>query len=415
MKFSRLLLGTSVAFGLALWAEPAAAQYNCVLTPPNPFPVAPGPQSLYCGVLSGASTGLGQTALGVSYVINGDAATAIGSNAWSSSGFIGSAGLVLPTDSGTTAVGAYSFAVGDGNVAIGDQAGVGVPGLFSGSGRQVEPINNGTAVGSHSLVTADAGTAVGEGSSVSGIGGSAFGTGAAASGEGSVAVGQFSTASDFDSVAVGFGTTASGASSVAIGDVAQATAANSVAIGSGSVADQANTVSIGTSGNERRIVNVAAGTAATDAVNVSQLTAVSAGTTANTTAITGLQTGLATTNTAVTSLQTGLAATNTAVTSLDTRVDALEAIADGLDDRLDDVEHHSDAGTATAVALSGAMFLPGKTFNLTTNVGAYRGAVAGALQIGALVSDMIAVNAGIAHGFNKGGKTALRAGFTFGW
>ena len=67
------------------------------------------------------------------------------------------------------------------------------------------------------------------------------------------------------------------------------------------------------------------------------------------------------------------------------------------------------------MALSGAMFLPGKSFNLTANMGAYRGAVAGALQFGALVSEAVAVNAGVAHGFNKGGKTALRAGFSFGW
>jgi len=79
------------------------------------------------------------------------------------------------------------------------------------------------------------------------------------------------------------------------------------------------------------------------------------------------------------------------------------------------VDDRAAAGTAAAVALSGGMFLPGKSFNLTGNVGAYRGAVAGALQIGALVSDMVAVNAGLAHGFNKGGKTALRAGFTLGF
>ena len=61
------------------------------------------------------------------------------------------------------------------------------------------------------------------------------------------------------------------------------------------------------------------------------------------------------------------------------------------------------------------MFLPGKTFNLTGNVGSYRGAHAAALQFGALVSDNVAINAGVAHGFNRGGKTALRAGFTIGW
>ena len=100
---------------------------------------------------------------------------------------------------------------------------------------------------------------------------------------------------------------------------------------------------------------------------------------------------------------------------MDTRVDALEAITANLDDRFNDVENRSDVGTATAVALSGAMFLPGKTFNLTGNVGTYRGAVAGALQLGALVNDMVAVNAGVAKGFNKGGKAAARVGFTLGW
>ena len=176
--------------------------------------------------------------------------------------------------------------------------------------------------------------------------------------------------------------------------------------------------------------SVAAGVADTDAVNVGQLNAATAGISTDvsaiqavnatqTTQITNLQTGLATTNTNVTTLQSNLASEATtraaADTALDTRVDALEVIANGLDDRFDDVEDHADAGTATAVALSGAMFLPGKSFNLTGNVGAYRGAVAGALQIGALVSEAVAVNAGVAHGFNKGGKTALRAGFTFGW
>ena len=79
------------------------------------------------------------------------------------------------------------------------------------------------------------------------------------------------------------------------------------------------------------------------------------------------------------------------------------------------MDDRAAAGTAAAVALSGGMFLPGKSFNLTGNVGAYRGAVAAALQVGALVSDNAAVNAGLAHGFNKGGKTALRAGFTLGF
>ncbi|MEO8618579.1 MAG: YadA-like family protein, partial [Sphingomicrobium sp.] len=63
----------------------------------------------------------------------------------------------------------------------------------------------------------------------------------------------------------------------------------------------------------------------------------------------------------------------------------------------------------------GAVFLPGKTFNLSANVATYDGAHAGALMFGALISDNVAVTAGVSQGFNRGGKTAARAGFTFGW
>jgi hypothetical protein len=54
-------------------------------------------------------------------------------------------------------------------------------------------------------------------------------------------------------------------------------------------------------------------------------------------------------------------------------------------------------------------------FNLTANVATYDGAHAGAMQLGILISPSVALNAGVATGFNKGGKTAARAGFTIGW
>jgi hypothetical protein len=68
-----------------------------------------------------------------------------------------------------------------------------------------------------------------------------------------------------------------------------------------------------------------------------------------------------------------------------------------------------------AVAMSGNAFLPNTRFNLTANVSTYDGAHAGSFQVGAMVSDNVAVNAGMATGFNKGGKTAGRVGVTFGW
>ena len=45
---------------------------------------------------------------------------------------------------------------------------------------------------------------------------------------------------------------------------------------------------------------------------------------------------------------------------------------------------------------------------MSGNVGSYRGAYAGALNFGALVNESVALNAGVAKGFNKGGKVGAR-------
>lgn len=101
-------------------------------------------------------------------------------------------------------------------------------------------------------------------------------------------------------------------------------------------------------------------------------------------------------------------ALTTSINGLGTRVGALEA-------RVGKIESKIDGSTAVAVAMGGSAFLPDMKFNLTGNVGTYGGEQAGSLQIGALVSDHVAVNAGVAKGFTKSGKTAGRVGFTFGW
>ena len=172
-------------------------------------------------------------------------------------------------------------------------------------------------------------------------------------------------------------------------------------------------------GGVNRVQGVAAGINDLDAVNVAQLNAATSGITTD---ITALETVTATHTTQIAAIQTvnttqatQISALQATDAALDSRVDALELIATDLDERIERVDDRASAGTAAAVALSGAMFLPGKSFNLTGNVGTYRGAHAAALQFGALVSGNVAVNAGIGHGFNKGGKTALRAGFTIGW
>jgi len=96
------------------------------------------------------------------------------------------------------------------------------------------------------------------------------------------------------------------------------------------------------------------------------------------------------------------------------RVGTLKADVDNLDNRIERFGKRASSGTATAIALSGGAFLPDKQFNVTANMGVYGGAVAGALQIGAMVSPNAAV-ADVAKGFNKNGKVGARAGVTLGF
>jgi hypothetical protein len=101
--------------------------------------------------------------------------------------------------------------------------------------------------------------------------------------------------------------------------------------------------------------------------------------------------------------------------ALSNQLGALGSRVTTLEGRVDQLDEKVSSSTAIAVAMGGATFLPDMKFNLTANVGTYDGAHAGSLQIGALVSDHVAINAGVATGFNKNGKTAGRVGVTFGW
>lgn len=244
-----------------------------------------------------------------------------------------------------------------------------------------------TALGNLSRAIGLEGTALGVDSLAAGDTSVAVGTIATANGAASTAVGVRALADAASSTAVGANSSATGVQSTAIGQGAVASGTNSVALGTNSVATQANTVSVGTVGGERRVVNVAAGTSATDAVNFGQLT---------------------TTNNNVLALQA-------ADTAFDGRIDSLETITSNLDDRIDRFDNRAASGTAVAIALSGGAFLPDKRVNITANVGTYRGAVAGAFQVGAMISPNAAVNAGVATGFNKNGKVGARAGVTFGF
>ena len=222
--------------------------------------------------------------------------------------------------------------------------------------------------GSNSSAVGDEGTAIGT-SAVSEQEGTAVGIGTSA-GVGGTAVGAF--------------TKADGEGSTAVGAQASASADNSVALGSGSVADEENTVSVGSSGNERRITNVANGVNASDAATFGQV-------------------------------QAAHAAVSQLGAQHDNRLDALESIALNVQVDLRQLDKKLAGSTATAIAMGGATFLPGKRINISGNVATYDGAVAGAFQIGALVNENVALNAGVATNFNKRGKVGARAGFTLGF
>mgnify|MGYP001351573247 CR=1 FL=1 len=168
--------------------------------------------------------------------------------------------------------------------------------------------------------------------------------------------------------------------------------------------------------NGSKITGLAAGTAATDAVNKGQLDAEA---TTRQNVDLELTQRIATEENARAALAGALNSETNArlaadlglqnqIGALGNRVGNLEAHVAELDDRV-------ASSTAIAVAMGGATFLPGMKFNLTANVATYDGAHAGSLQVGALVSDHVAVNAGVATGFNRRGKTAGRVGVTFGW
>ena len=474
INLGRISLAASISALALVAATPAVAGDRCELNGTSLFggANATGSASLACGGLASANADA-STAVGALSTAAVENSTAVGYGAHaintSSSPYFSSRYFDLLGSSGSTAVGTAATAIGTSSTAFGFRALVGF--VVDPATGEIEPVDHGTAIGSNASVVGDFSTSVGSGAlgdRGTAIGYNAFaiapglgpqndfavaiGNGARATDVGAVSVGAASNAGGAGAYAVGIGasSTASGDESIAIGGAGSlgsaataATATGSIAIGAGAKSTHANSIALGadtatTAENQvhvggRTISGVAAGVNATDAVNVSQLQAVTGDvsglqsdvtvletTTATHTAqITNLQTGLADTNADVAVLQTDLAAETAARiaadSALDGRVDALETITANLDERFDDVADRSDAGTAAAVALSGAMFLPGKSFNLTGNVGAYRGAVAGAIQLGALVSDMVALNAGVAHGFNKGGKTAIRAGFTLGW
>ena len=163
MNMKIFLTGSAITLGAALSiSTPASAQQACDLNGAAQVPPA-GLDTLTCGTAGvfSFSTGDNSTAVGVDSNIVFDSATAVGSNSFA--GSIASAGTSLlagyfpPTDIGATAVGAYSFAGGQGAVAIGDEAGVGLLTANANGSFSISGVDFGTAIGSQSLVTASGG------------------------------------------------------------------------------------------------------------------------------------------------------------------------------------------------------------------------------------------------------------------
>lgn len=238
---------------------------------------------------------------------------------------------------------------------------------------------------------------------------------ATAYGEASTAIGTFATAPVSGGVAVGYDAIASGVNGVALGQGSNAVSQNSVSIGQGSWANGTNSVAVGPGAANNAFSNsvaigawtqnsaanqVAVGNRTVSGVTAGAVSAVS------TDAVNGAQ--LFETNNRLAGLQSGMSA-------MDLRLEAIEAFAFDLGESFGRVDRKIEGSTAVAIAMSGNAFLPDKKVNITGNVGSYRGAWAGALQVAAIVSPNAALNAGIAKNFNRRGGVGTRAGFTFGW
>ena len=255
-------------------------------------------------------------------------------------------GSSLACGAGSTASGGFSTAVGVNSVASGQYATA-----FGDYARATG--DDATAIGVNSLAT-DFGTAVGFSARSTGLGSTAVGIASSATGDLSTAVGYYATATGLHATAIGEYSVATGTDSTALGyHASTGTFNNSVAIGASSVATADNQVTVG----GRTISGVNAGTVSatsTEAINGSQLYA-----------------------------------TNQSIAALSGMATGFQDQLDGLDDRVDHVDRRASAGTAVAIAMGGTTFLPGKSYNLSGNVGTYRGAYAGALNFGALVSELL--------------------------
>lgn len=371
--------------------------------------------------------------------------------------------------SGAIAIGYAGGAASTSSLAVGTGATVDANAARSvalGAGSRVAPgAANALAVGSQSSAQASGATALGADAAATSQSSIALGQNAIATGTNAAALGANTRANGADALAMGAGALAASANAAAIGGTAQATAAGATALGAGAKAIRGDAVAVGSNNIAQGAKAIALGSGAvavadrasalgTGAVVTHEgSTAVGAG--ARTTAANQVMLGAGGTAVVVADIASSTAAQQGPVdavtidgagvlgrqrvasaqsvadvrstvdhiaavsdaqfTSLSNDVAALGARLGALEQNVVLLDERIASSTAVAVAMSGASFLPDQRFNLTANLGTYDGAHAGSFQIGALVNEHVALNAGIATGFNKQGKTAGRVGVTLGW
>lgn len=368
--------------------------------------------------------GVAATAVGRDTKAGGVSATALGADASAA----GTSALAL--GNAAQAVAENSVALGTAASASGARASA-LGRAASASGRDSLAVGSGAlASGERSLATGTNAKAIGDGASATGADSSASGHQAIASGvfaraagDYSMALGRATFAAGSQSTAVGALASAAGDNTTAVGGQANAGAAGATAIGAQAAAAHANSTAIGAGAKTTATNQLALGSSQTAVVvaGIDASTEAQQGpvdvVTVDANGTLGRQ-RVATAQSvqrvheavdyisAVTDAQFGALAGN--VQALGGRVDALEQGLVQLDRKI-------SSSTAAAVAMGGGVFLPNQKFNLTANVATYDGAHAGSLQIGALVDEHIAFNAGVATGFNREGKTAGRVGFTVGF
>lgn len=368
-----------------------------------------GDNALAAGASAEAS-GTSSLALGDSASSKGTGALAIGDNVVASStGAAAIGSQSSATDVGATAIGTLATASGHKAMALGSQASATGSAASAIGTDSVASGHQAMAGGTFARALGDYSMAFGRAAFSAGSQAAAIGALASATGDDAVAVGSQADASQNGATAIGNAALAKATSATALGQGAQATHAGSTAIGAGAQTTQANQVVIGATGTAVVVAGIDASTDAqvgpVDAVTVDATGTLGRQRVAGAQQVQEVRLAIDYVA-AVSDAQFNALAGD--VLALGGRVDALERQMVLLDNRI-------ASATAAAVAMGGAVFLPGKRFNLTANVATYDGANAGSLQIGALLNDNVAVNGALGVGLNRSGKTAGRVGVTLGF